>query len=391
MPGEEQEGGAPKVVKKLKKIKKEPAPQLAPTAAGAEPDTAGEPPTPAQPAGPPEAAAPPGPAEPPGPTPAPVIGATRPAPVIVTARPAPVIVAARPGPESPRPASPPPKAEDLAGSFVPPTTVVREPPAPGPDQRSVQDRMGAIDIDRLTSELEKDILSTLTSEIGGILATPTTPPKEKKEVRDDHAEAAQPPPRRPPPFPPAQPEARAAENEQRERRVAYRLGREFDKLPVNMRNELIKTLSRTDDVKVREDVVIACASNFDKLPPEVRGLLRTLANDRDSRVREEVAFELNRNFAKITPEYRSELIPLLVRDIDVKVREDIVAVIASHFDRHPPEVQDLLRTLASDRKAGVRDQVSHEVLRNADKIPEAVKQELAHLIEKATIENRERE
>jgi hypothetical protein len=223
-----------------------------------------------------------------------------------------------------------------------------------------------------------------------MLTTPQAQPKERKEVRDDRAAASPLPPRPQPPLP-RQPQDRAVENEQRERRVAYRLGKEFDKLPVNMRNELIKTLSRTDDVKVREDVVIACASNFDKLPPEVRGLLRTLANDRDSRVREEVAFELNRNFARISPEYRSELIPLLVRDIDVKVREDIVAVIASHYDRHPPEVQALLRTLASDRKPGVRDQVHHEVLRNSDKIPEAVRQELAQMMDKAAAEHRDRE
>jgi hypothetical protein len=273
--------------------------------------------------------------------------------------------------------------------FVPPATAVRPPPRPAQDPTSIEGRIGSIDIDRLTSELEKDILSTLTTEIGGMLATPQAPPKEKKEVRDERAAPAPPQPRPQPP--PPRPQDRAAENEQRERRVAYRLGREFDKLPVNMRNELIKTLSRTDDVKVREDVVIACASNFDKLPPEVRGLLRTLANDRDSRVREEVAFELNRNFAKISPEYRSELITLLVRDIDVKVREDIVAAIAAHYDRHPPEIQAHLRTLASDRKPGVREQVHHEVLHNAEKIPESVKQELSGLMEKAAAEHREHE
>ena len=288
---------------------------------------------------------------------------------------------------------PRPRPEDIAGTFVPPSPVTRDGSRTGTDPNTIESRLGAIDIDKLTSELEKDILNTLTTEIGGMLTSPPTPPKEKKEVRDDHAMPAKPIPPRPPPPPPpqARPQDRAAENEQRERRVAYRLGREFDKLPVNMRNELIKTLSRTDDVKVREDVVIACASNFDKLPPEVRGLLRALANDRDSRVREEVAFELNRNFARISPEYRSELIPLLVRDIDVKVREDIVAVIAAHFDRHPPEIQELLKTLASDRKPGVRDQVHHEVLRNSERIPESFRQELSRLLEKAAVENRERE
>ena len=380
MPGEDKEGGAPKVVKKLKKVKKEAAPQ--PPAQGA----AAQPAQPAPQVLVHETSAPPVPAGPPG---SPAAPAPPRHPDTSRPSPAPTVPPARPSPEAPGLPPPPPKAEELARTFVPPTATAREPPKLAHDSRSIDSRIGSIDIDKLTLELEKDILSTLTSEIGGMLAAPQAQPKEKKEVRDDHPAVAQPPPLPPPP--PPRPQDRAAENEQRERRVAYRLGREFDKLPVNMRNELIKTLSRTDDVKVREDVVIACASNFDKLPPEVRGLLRTLANDRDSRVREEVAFELNRNFAKISPEYRSELIPLLVRDIDVKVREDIVAVIASHFDRHPPEIQELLKTLASDRKQGVRDQVHHEVLRNADRIPESVKQELARIMEKVTAESRERE
>ena len=77
--------------------------------------------------------------------------------------------------------------------------------------------------------------------------------------------------------------------------------------------------------------------------------------------------------------------------MDVKVREDIVAVIASQYNKHPPEIQELLKTLASDRKSGVRDQVQHEVLRNAERIPEPVRQEVARLIEKAAAETRERD
>jgi hypothetical protein len=323
----------------------------------------------------------------------------------------------------PKSVPPLPKADVLSKAFVPwsaePPAAPAPPPAPGPapgtaggrlagddrrpsgtgesqgkparDSKSLDSRIGSIDIDKLTSELEQDILNTLTSEISEILASPPPQSKERKEVRDDHAAATQLPPRAPLPKPPEPVQDRAMENEQRERRVAYRLGREFDKLPVNMRNELVKTLARTDDVKVREDVVIACSSNFDKLPPEIRALLRTLANDRDSRVREEVAFELNRNFSKITPDFRNDLIPLLVRDVDVKVREDIVAAIASHYDKHTQEVQELIKTLASDRKASVRDQVMHEVLRNADKIPETIRTEINRILEKTAAETRERE
>lgn len=295
-------------------------------------------------------------------------------------------------PEAPaapaQPALPPPP---------PPGFAAREPArpatAPPSEERSmVESRISSIDIDKLTDELEKDILSSLHSEMGDLMTSkPAAPAREKKEVRDDRAEAAGAPPAPVPaqPAPPVTrtadnlPQTRAMESEQRERRVAHRLGREFDKLPVNMRNELIRTLARTDDVKVREDVVIATASNFDKLPSEIRALLRTLANDRDSRVREEVAFELNRNFKRITADFRSELITLLAHDADIKVREDIVSAIAAHYDEHPPEVRELLKVLASDKRSSVRDQVAHELQSNKDRIPEGVRAELAHLMEKA--------
>ncbi len=179
---------------------------------------------------------------------------------------------------------------------------------------------------------------------------------------------------------------RAIESEQRERRVAHRLGKEFDKLPVNMRNELIKTLARTDDVKVREDVVIAVASNFGKLPPEVQGLLRTLAADQDSRVREEVAFELNRNFKNIPPDFRLELMEALARDVDIRVREDVVAAIAGHYDENTGQARGLLRLLASDKKASVRDQVACELKKNTELIPADHRAEMETLMEKAAAE-----
>jgi len=153
-----------------------------------------------------------------------------------------------------------------------------------------------------------------------------------------------------------------------------------------MRNELIKTLARTDDVKVREDVVIAVASNFGKLPPEVQSLLKTLAADQDSRVREEVAFELNRNFGKITPDCRVELLEVLGRDVDIKVREDIVAAITGHYNEDTERMRALLRILASDRKESVRDQVTIEMGRNSDIIPVEFRAELQRLIEKTTAE-----
>lgn len=395
--------GPAKVVKKVKKIKKTvagaPAAPAAPQAAMAPAPDAQAPFVPVAPATPSAstdrqpalerigAAPPPGDlprAAPPSPRPGPIKEAY----AVEPAR----QPAAQRLPEAPaapaQPALPPPP---------PPGFAAREPArpatAPPSEERSmVESRISSIDIDKLTDELEKDILSSLHSEMGDLMASKPAPsPRERTEVRDDHTKAANAPPApvAAPPAPPAArtaenlPQARAMESEQRERRVAHRLGREFDKLPVNMRNELIRTLARTDDIKVREDVVIAIASNFDKLPLEVRSLLKALASDLESGVREEVAFELNRNFKKITADFRNELITLLAKDVDIKVREDIVSAIASHYDEHPPEVRELLKVLSSDKRSSVRDQVAHELQSNKDRIPEGLHAEMATLMEKA--------
>jgi hypothetical protein len=305
-------------------------------------------------------------------------------------------------PKAPIAQAPPPPAPAAAAPLLPPPPpgfVSRETvrtPAPArtaEDKTTVESRISSIDINKLTDELEKDILSSLHSEISGLLPGPS-PPQAGEKPRSPavlETSARQPSVQEPAIPPPPQDsgtlaQTRALESEQRERRVAHRLGREFDKLPVNMRNELIKTLARTDDVKVREDVVIAVSSNFEKLPPEVQSLLKALAADQDSRVREEVAFELNRNFKKINPDFRLELAQLLARDVDIKVREDMVSAIAGHYNEHPPQVRELLKLLASDRKGSVRNQVALEMKRNTDLIPEDRRAELARLIEKAAAE-----
>jgi hypothetical protein len=287
----------------------------------------------------------------------------------------------------PPPPLPPPPPGYVSGDHARAT-----PPVRGDEERpSVESRISAIDINKLTDELEKDILSSLHKEITGLMTPP--PPVADKTVL--------PPPPGPAARAPAAPEpagasashpsktlaqTRAIESDQRERRVAHRLGKEFDKLPVNMRNELIKTLARTDDYKVREDVVIAVASNFGKLPLEVQSLLKALAADQDSRVREEVAFELNRNFKNIPQDVRSELLEMLARDVDITVREDVVAAITGHYSEDADRMRALLRALASDRKGSVRDQVTAEMARNSEQIPEETRAELQRIMERTAAE-----
>ena len=134
-----------------------------------------------------------------------------------------------------------------------------------------------------------------------------------------------------PEFPPV--ESTDSRADIRERRVAFRLAKNFDKLPANMRNELIKNLAKVTDIKVREDVVLAVASNFHKLPSEIQQLLYNLASDASPRIREEVAFELGRNFDSISRKAREDLLRQLAKDDSDNVRLEVASTIVARLNR----------------------------------------------------------
>ncbi len=167
-----------------------------------------------------------------------------------------------------------------------------------------------------------------------------------------------------------------------DRRAVIGVAANFQKLPREMRESLIRTLHRVDDPVVRQDVVSAIAENYTEVPRDIQELLGDLSDDEDARVREEVAFEVNRNFDRIPLDVVQGVFTKLARDPERMVREDVVSAIAENFQRLPKESQDLLKLLAQDRVESVRDEVSFEVAKNSDVIPEKFKSEVMELIKR---------
>ena len=175
----------------------------------------------------------------------------------------------------------------------------------------------------------------------------------------------------------------AEEEESEDRRAAIGVAANFTKLPKNMREELIRTLYKVSDPVVRQDTVSAIAEHYTELPKDIQDLLLDLADDEDPRVREEVAFEVNRNFDRIPLDIIQTIFAKLARDPENLVREDVVSAITENFQRLPKETQDLLKVLADDQKESVRDEVSFEVAKNSDVIPEKFKSEVKEILRQA--------
>ena len=173
---------------------------------------------------------------------------------------------------------------------------------------------------------------------------------------------------------------RIDEGDIRERRVAYKVAHNFDKLPPNMRNELLRNLAKVGDPKVREDVVSAIGTHFKTLPPDIQSLMTNLARDDDSRVREEVVFEIQKNFENITMTIRERILKALVMDKEPSVREEVVSTICQHYNDLSAEVRELLRNLAKDKVRSVREELSFEMQKSDSPVPKEVRDEILGML-----------
>jgi hypothetical protein len=173
---------------------------------------------------------------------------------------------------------------------------------------------------------------------------------------------------------------RIDEGDLRERRVAFKVAHNFDKLPPNMRNELLRNLAKVGDPKVREDVVSAIGTHFKTLPPDIQSLMTNLARDDDTRVREEVVMEIQKNFESISMTIRERILKALVMDKEPSVREEIVATICQHYNDLSTEVREQLRNLAKDKVRSVREELSFEMQKSDSPIPKEVRDEILGML-----------
>jgi len=173
---------------------------------------------------------------------------------------------------------------------------------------------------------------------------------------------------------------RIDEGDVRERRVAYKVARNFDKLPPNMRNELLRNLAKVGDPKVREDVVCAIATHFKGLPQDIQALMTNLSRDDDTRVREEVVFEIQKNFADISMTIRERILKALLMDKEPSIREEVVAAICEHYADLSSDVRELLRTLAKDKVRSVREELSFQMQKTDSPVPKEVRDEVLGML-----------
>jgi predicted transcriptional regulator len=162
-----------------------------------------------------------------------------------------------------------------------------------------------------------------------------------------------------------------ADNKDGSRGVAFdvsnTVANNFDKLPVDARNELLIKLSDKKDAA--HTVSNTVANNFDKLPENVQNLLFKIADNKETA--RFVAFAVGDNFDKL-PENVQNLLFKIADNKDA-VR-DIVKFIASNFDKLSANVQNLLVKLAD--KEYLAASLSYAVASNFDELPEKVRNDL---------------
>ncbi len=137
--------------------------------------------------------------------------------------------------------------------------------------------------------------------------------------------------------------------------VASEIVKNFDKLPADVRNELLLKLADKDSAA--EEVVRVVVNNFDKLPDTVRNLLFKLA-EKDSTARN-VANTIIYAFDKLPDKFRVELLlKLAEKDSATKA---VVYIIVNNSDKLPENIRNLLFT---DKLQKVLKEIIKELLKN---------------------------
>ena len=145
--------------------------------------------------------------------------------------------------------------------------------------------------------------------------------------------------------------------------VAAAIASNFDKLPDNVRNLLFKL---ADNKVTAGAVALVITSNFDRLPESVRNqlLFKLAEKDENNIAATFAAYGIASNFDKLPDNVRN----LLFKLADNKVKAGAVAgAISRNFDKLPDNVRNLLFILA-DKKFAVED-VARVVANNFDKMP----------------------
>lgn len=142
------------------------------------------------------------------------------------------------------------------------------------------------------------------------------------------------------------------------RAIAFAVADNFDKLPPDVRNQLLLNLADYNDYEISKIVSL----HIDKLPENIIGFLSRLA-DNNARAGAVVSALYN-NFDKLPENMRNQLLFKLASN----KCGDVASVLAFYYDKLPPNVQKLLCRLASNKET--TDAVAYAVSLHFDKLPE---------------------
>lgn len=141
---------------------------------------------------------------------------------------------------------------------------------------------------------------------------------------------------------------------------------QFNNLPSNMREMILRKLSEDIDYEVRRFIAPAIIRNFSQLPSDFSDILEKLVMDKNVLVRSLVAYSLNflDNIKNVPSGLRDTLLKKLLLDEDLCVIENAASSIVINFGSLQKETQDFFRGLAKTGNLEVRKSIAYAVAYN---------------------------
>jgi|GEM_PF-4623740 len=151
--------------------------------------------------------------------------------------------------------------------------------------------------------------------------------------------------------------------------VITKLGPDFDTLPKDEKEALLKKLAKDDSVDIRSRVAYLLAIGSEEVDEKTLRLLLNLANDKAQRVRESIIIGLSTGVERLPRSLVEELLLKLSKDSSHVVRKGVARIIAKHFEILSTELHTVFRELAFDPNQKVRDFVARAITKEPDKYP----------------------
>lgn len=183
--------------------------------------------------------------------------------------------------------------------------------------------------------------------------------------------------------------------------LARILETQFDKLPRNMSETILRKLSEDKDPEVRRFVIPLIIRHFFELPDDFSDILEKLVPDENVLVQSLAAYYSNYldQINNVHPGLRDRMLKKLILDMDLFVRDNAASSIVRNFSMLQKETQDLFRELAVTGDSEVRKSIAYAVAYNyrieetrdlIDKLLPELEEKIGDLLKIGQFENKEK-